>query len=529
VRAQRLAALVLGLALVAGIATAAADWHGQGRASGVVQDVDGKPVRGAKVTLRLASDASAGPPVATTDERGRWSVLGLAGDRWRLTVEAEGFISGDGSITVPESGPGATANLQLRPLEEVTPAGPENPQAVFLWIEKGNSLLAQNHPAEARAEYEKALSFLPREQKPDVLQAVARTWFLEGKPEQAVSAAKEGLRIAPDHEVLRKVLGVLLEDLGRPAEAEAFLASLAAGTAPAASEDDEAERGELPPEIAAALAAKPEVPVAGRRGRYKVAFAERSPWSTADEMLRRAGKPSREEMIRLAPRALAYELPKESFQVIVPDGEPPAAGWGLLVWISPGRYGGAGRPETLATLARHHLIWVGANASGNDRNRWDRWGLALDAAWHLQKLYAIDPSRIYVAGYSGGGRAASALTMLYPDVFRAGLMVMGIDWYRDLPVPDHPGTHWPAPFARPPRDLFKLAKERSRFVLLTGERDFNRVQTRVVRDELADDGFRTVTYLEVPAMSHYDPVPAEWLEKAYSALDGMAGASATGR
>jgi pimeloyl-ACP methyl ester carboxylesterase len=236
-------------------------------------------------------------------------------------------------------------------------------------------------------------------------------------------------------------------------------------------------------------------------------------------MFRRAGNPPA-AVLKQVPDALAYDLARESFQVFVPAVAPPAAGWGLLVWISPGPFGGTLRPETQALLAQRGLIWVGANAAGNDRVRWDRWGLALDAAWHAQKLYAVDPERIYVAGYSGGGRAASALTLLYPDVFRAGLMVMGVDWYRDLPVPDQPGAHWPAPFDKPPRDLLRLARERSRFVLLTGERDFNRAQTRVVRAELENDGFRTVTYLEVPAISHYDPVPGEWLARAYAALDG---------
>jgi len=32
-----------------------------------------------------------------------------------------------------------------------------------------------------------------------------------------------------------------------------------------------------------------------------------------------------------------------------------------------------------------------------------------------------------------------------------------------------------------------------------------------------------VTYLEVPGATHYDPIPAEWLEKAYSALDAVPG------
>jgi tetratricopeptide (TPR) repeat protein len=497
----------------------------QGRASGTVLDADGKPIAGATVTLRT-SDGKLTPAPVTTDGKGRWSMLGLEPERWRITVEAEGFIRGEGYVEVPEEGPGAPVTVQLRPLSEVTPGGPENPQAVILWLDKGNSLLAQGHPAEARAEYEKALAVLPPAERPQVLSAIARTWFLQGDKKRAVASVKAGLTIDPDDAALRGLLHMLLEDMGHPAEADAFLAALASRPAidATAAKDEDADQ-QLPPEIAAAMAAPAEPPAAGRRGSYKVAFVERSPWSSRDEVLRRAGTPP-EILEKGAPQALAYDIAKESYQVIVPAGDPPAAGWGLMVWISPGPFGGAYRPERLATLERHRLIWVGANGAGNDRNRWDRWGLALDAAWQMAKLYKVDPARVYVGGYSGGGRAASALTMLYPDVFRAGLMQMGIDYFRDLPIPDRPGMHWPSVFSKPPRELYALAHDRSRFVLLTGERDFNRAQTRVIRAELAKEGFRGVTYLEVPAVSHYDSIPAEWLEKAYSALDGVAASAA---
>ncbi|HXT52340.1 MAG TPA: carboxypeptidase regulatory-like domain-containing protein [Thermoanaerobaculia bacterium] len=502
-------------------------WHGGGHASGTVVDVDDKPIAGATVTLRLP-DETTGPSPATTDARGRWALLGLAGGRWNLTVEAPGYIHAVGIVEVPESGPAPALQVQLRPLTEVTPGGPENPQAVFLWIDKGNSLLAQGKPAEARAEYEKALKTLPPEQRPDIYQGVARSWFLQGDLERAAQAVQAGLRIEPNHKVLRQLLPMLLEDLGRPQEATAFLAALDAGTLPPQPQDEEADGGDWPPEIKAIMAAAPEAPVANRTGSYKVAFTERSPRGARDEVLRRSGTPVA-IVEKGAPQALRYDLAKESFQVQVPTGEPPAKGWGLFVWISPGPFGGAYRPERVAALAKHHLIWIGANASGNDRNRWDRWGLALDAVWNMQRLYKIDPERVFVGGYSGGGRAASALTMLYPDVFRAGLMQMGVDWFRDLPVPDRPGTHWPAPFAKPDRELYRLAKERARWVLLTGERDFNRVQTRVIRAEMEKEGFRGVTYLEVPGASHYDPIPADWLEKAYAALDSPAASSPASR
>ena len=34
------------------------------------------------------------------------------------------------------------------------------------------------------------------------------------------------------------------------------------------------------------------------------------------------------------------------------------------------------------------------------------------------------------------------------------------------------------------------------------------------------DDFRHVTVFEIPGITHHDPVPAEWLEKILSALDG---------
>jgi hypothetical protein len=100
-------------------------------------------------------------------------------------------------------------------------------------------------------------------------------------------------------------------------------------------------------------------------------------------------------------------------------------------------------------------------------------------------------------------------------------MMMGVDWYRDLPVSDKPGASWLAPFHKPPSDLLRLARERSRLVLLTGERDFNRASTRAVDAEYRRDAFAKVTYLEVPAMTHWGPVPENWLAKAFEALDPL--------
>ena len=492
---------------------------GRGRANGQVLDADGAPVAGAKVTLRLGDQGEVGPPQTSTDASGRWAFLGLAPGRWRLSVEASGWITAEGWVEVPEEGPGAPVRLRLRPLSEATPGGAEVPHTIYSWLEKGNALLAQGHPGEARVEYEKAVRTLPRSERPEVLRAIARTWYLEGDRERAVASVQEGLKIAPADAQLQQLLRLLLEELGRPAEAEAFLKALAAGEI--ASTPEKPREPELPPEIAARLAAPAEAQVAGRPGRYKVAFAERSALSELSEVVRR-GHLDREKTVAEAHQGLAYRIADESFEILVPDGEPPAAGWALLVWVSPWDYGGPSGitgPAITAILAERRMIWVGAHRASNERVRVDRWGLAVDAAEQMRRLYKIDPARIYVGGHSGGGRAASALALLYPDLFRGALMMMGVDWYRDLPVADKPGASWPAPFNKPPHDLLRLARERSRLVLFTGDRDFNRAQTRVVDREMRKDGFKHVTYLEPPDMTHWGPVSKEWMEKAFSALD----------
>jgi hypothetical protein len=108
--------------------------------------------------------------------------------------------------------------------------------------------------------------------------------------------------------------------------------------------------------------------------------------------------------------------------------------------------------------------------------------------------------------------------MLYPELFRGGLFVMGCDFYRDLPVADRPGAVWPAAFREPDsKTLRTLRRERS-FVILSGTRDFNVSKSRSVHEAYLAADFRRVRLLVVPEMSHYDPVPADWWERAFAFL-----------
>ena len=488
-----------------------------GRASGQVLGADDQPLVGAEVSVWPSGDEGSARPPVTTDDEGRWTVAGLESGRWEIEINAEGHFPATGWFQLLDSRPGATVDVALRSLDERTPSFAENRSTVLRWIEKGNALLDQGEAAAARAEYEKALPVLPRDQRPQVLQAVARTYFMEGDSGEAIEQLHQALAITPDDEALRQLFLTLLKNAGRLDEAEQLLAEALeasqsespGATQSAAAAIPTGPRVELPPALSAEV---------GRTGRFRAILAERSPLSAIDVYLSRNGL-SRDELLSVDPEGGVYDLAEESFDVFVPESYSPEEPHGLFVWVSPTPLGGFRNPEFERVLTERKLIWVGAHNSGNRRLGWYRSGLALDAVHSMKNLYAIDEDRIYVSGYSGGGRISSSLAMLYPEAFRGGFFTYGCDYFEQLPVPDRPGSFWPARFPSPGREEVDRLKADSRFVLLTGDEDFNRSQTRQIYRRMEKSGFQHLVYLQIPGADHYFGLPPEWLEKGIEALD----------
>ncbi len=79
--------LVLALALLFA-ATASAQWRGLGRAGGKVVDEAGAPI--ADVTVR-ADLPGAGGTVVKTNDKGEWSVSGIAKGEWVITLAKDGM------------------------------------------------------------------------------------------------------------------------------------------------------------------------------------------------------------------------------------------------------------------------------------------------------------------------------------------------------------------------------------------------------------------------------------------------------
>lgn len=212
----------------------------------------------------------------------------------------------------------------------------------------------------------------------------------------------------------------------------------------------------------------------------------------------------------------AYDVKKESFDILLPKNFRKDDPHGMFIWISA-----SDKPSIPAewepVLAEKKLIFIGAHKSGNPRSIFDRMRLAIDANYNVRKLATIDPARVYLSGFSGGARVASMLGVCYADLFPGTICCMGVNFYTDVPTLDGKQTFRISYL--PHDDFVKIAKTGCRYVLITGEKDFNLPNTQAVYENgFQKEGFKAVELLNIPAQGHQPP-KAEWLKKAIEFLD----------
>ncbi|MEP7042265.1 MAG: hypothetical protein ABI843_04350 [Dokdonella sp.] len=252
-----------------------------------------------------------------------------------------------------------------------------------------------------------------------------------------------------------------------------------------------------------------------------VMFDNYSPLASSDELQRRLLSPllaqALREHIAASGQALSeqsIDLAHERFAYYVPLGEPPAAGYGVLVFVSPWQQATLPR-SWFAVLDRHATILVTAAASGNEENVIGRRvPLALTAYENIARRFRIDPSRAYVGGLSGGSRVTLRIALGYPDIFRGALLNAGSDHFGTLELPF------------PPTPLLQRFEQDVRLVYVTGTRDTtNAAIDRASRDSARD--FCITNLLELPMrdLGHV-LIDAGTLARALSALEAPVAATA---
>ena len=80
---------------------AAASAQTSGRITGTIKDPDGKPIKGA--TVRATNDAVNARITSTTDDKGRFAMIGVRTGRWVIVTEAPNFLPLQGVADVSSS------------------------------------------------------------------------------------------------------------------------------------------------------------------------------------------------------------------------------------------------------------------------------------------------------------------------------------------------------------------------------------------------------------------------------------------
>jgi tetratricopeptide (TPR) repeat protein len=93
----------LGASVVALVMTALPAAAQTGRIGGTVKDTNGQPIKGATV---VAENPASAPSsfTATTDDRGRYSMIGLKAGSWKVTASAPGFAPSGGNVPIKTIG-----------------------------------------------------------------------------------------------------------------------------------------------------------------------------------------------------------------------------------------------------------------------------------------------------------------------------------------------------------------------------------------------------------------------------------------
>ena len=137
------------------------------------------------------------------------------------------------------------------------------------------------------------------------------------------------------------------------------------------------------------------------------------------ELLALAGDTFDNQLVEFfeADESLSYQLQSPT----MPQGHPAP---GLLIYISPKP--GARIPEAWQqTLERNNLTWVAAENSGNEIHVARRVGMAILAITLAKQHLPIDISRVILSGFSGGGRVASMMMPIYPELFAGAAFICG--------------------------------------------------------------------------------------------------------
>ena len=194
-RQSRIAAL---LTLVFTVAAASAHAQSVTRLSGIVRDDTGLPIKGAIVTARNPDTAPA-IITSTTDEKGRFAIMGLRRGVWVITASAPGHESHEISGPIQPRQQIPLVEFELRKKPEGGPRGAlatVDIDKLQANLRSAESLEAEGKLDEALAIYEQVLVQIPA--LTAVQGEIGDLYLRKKEPQKALAAYEKWLAAVPD-------------------------------------------------------------------------------------------------------------------------------------------------------------------------------------------------------------------------------------------------------------------------------------------------------------------------------------------
>jgi Flp pilus assembly protein TadD len=221
-----LTAVALGVALVASALPAVAQ---TGRVGGTIKDDKGQPIKGATV---VAENPASSPSsfTATTDDRGRYSIIGLRSGTWKITASAPGFMPSGGSVPI------RTIGAPNPPVDIVLAPGAPGPTGALAGVntkelqgelQKAEDLMNQQQYDAAIAAYQAILTKTPALTMINL--QIGRAYRMKKDYDAALGVYKKVLEADPTNERAKIEIGMTNLEKGDFAAAEATLTEAAQG------------------------------------------------------------------------------------------------------------------------------------------------------------------------------------------------------------------------------------------------------------------------------------------------------------
>lgn len=202
--------LLVALCLAAPLA---AQSRGNGRMNGKVVDEAGKPI--ADVEVRAVKVGESEVFQTKTNNKGEWSLGGLAGGDWNVDFAKPGLETVKRPATVREGERFAAMSVAMR----VAPADPR--EEINKEMERAAGLIKGGKVPDARKIYEDLLAKYPTVHQ--FHNFIGRTYAAENNMPQAIEHVKIALEKEPANVETKLLLAELLQTAGQKEEAKAIL------------------------------------------------------------------------------------------------------------------------------------------------------------------------------------------------------------------------------------------------------------------------------------------------------------------